>query len=261
MGQPRFYWYPSGSDTLDYVDLGENIRDLQEEPEERSVGAESLDGRVHTTFFGSRLRIRIIHERFTSASVARKLLSMQSHLAKGGTVGFARDSDKAWAGYCRMNRPRGTTVLLTQGNTWSYNTAAALASGDEVVISSGVPECHREWTTLGASLAANASRITLASPGLINNYENGSLFIRHRDFFPALCVPGGAGLGAIVTHEKRLAYTLDVTLVEDVAYIAKMTQFGPGILAGTTPSGRALPLPSISKQPPGVAIQGRRGGG
>jgi hypothetical protein len=257
MANPRFYWHPSSTGTLEYIDLGENIRDIQEDPEERLVGAESLDGRVHTTFFGSRLRVRIIHERFTSASVARKLMSMQAHLAKGGTVGFARDPDKAWAGYSRTNRPRGTTSIVTEGNTWSYNTSAALANGDEVCISSGAPECHREWTTVAA--AVTGTRVTLASPGLLHDYANGWAFIRHRDFFPALCVPAGQSLGAIVTHEKRLAYTLDLTLVENVAAIARMSEVGSGIIAGGTSSGRTQTLQQLAKHPRAFTLGRTRG--
>ena len=229
-------WYvPTGNDRAVKIDLGTNLTDLDERPDDLVMGSESLSGGASTVMFRSRLRVRVELARFTSASLERDLLTLETHLNRGGSCALALVESKAWAGYTTAAKPARTTALVTRGNTWSFGQSATLAAADAVVVWGGSPEANREYTTVSAFTSPT---VTLTD-GLRYGYTQGPLLVRHRDYYPALR-RATDDRTRIVTHDRRMNFTLDVDLVEDVAMLAAAAAWSPGVLPTTTGNGRAI---------------------
>lgn len=237
------YWYPDAGTTLEQITLSRSQwTDIQEMPEVRRAEAESVGGVQGVSTYAHPMRARFIFQRFsgldsTGQSLARKLMTLQNHLDRGGVCYVANVSTKAWAGYSSSGFTRGTTSISHNGLAWGLYTSATLANGDEVVIQSFAPDCKREYGTVSAL----GSRTLTLSSGLVFSYSD-AFFIRHRDFYVAMRFPTGQRQN-ILTHDYRRLYTLDMTLEEDLPTIEAGTVLsGGGALATTTiSSGRLSP--------------------
>lgn len=237
MGNAAIWYYPDPLGAVEKIDFGTpteyGFTDLQEVPVVDAATARAQSGARTTTVRSRLLRMRFVLERFSGLAsagqdLARHLLSLQAHLERGGTIGVALDEDKAWASVTTATSlARGTSGILTKGPGW-YNTAATLAANDELVMQSEPPEGVREWVKL-SSVSASGKTLTL-SAGCRYTYGT-RVLIRHRGFHPALKLADVAR--PFITHEHRLAYTLDLTLDEDeYTYTTGMDM----ILRGTTPT-------------------------
>ena len=82
MSTPKIWYFPTETGTLEEIDLLENLSDLQEIPDVLVEDADAFSGRISTNYFRGRWMVRIILERFTSASLARKLLTLQYELGE-----------------------------------------------------------------------------------------------------------------------------------------------------------------------------------
>lgn len=216
MGQPRFYYYPDETGSLEIIDLGEGLSDLQETPGAIATDTYAADGKAYRSFQRDTFEVRIVLERFGTpgvSSLERKLLTLQSHLQRGGWVGFSRDHAKAWASMRSGAASRGDTIFYTPGSGFtSWSSSGTLAAGDEVVIESAPPDSRRELSTV--SSLSSGGDVTLGA-GLIYSYD-GHPLIRWRDFYPTLRLAAG-NLRPIVTHDHRRNWTLDATFEYNVA--------------------------------------------
>jgi hypothetical protein len=219
---------------------------LEEIPEALVSDAESTSGNYFAAHHRSRLRVRISLERFTSDALYRQLMALQSHLQRGGSVGFARDSSKAFAGYVRPNRPisSGETSIYTEGNVWNYQSGTyTLSSGDELWLASDAAEGLWEMPTV----SAHAGGLITTAAGMVRTYTSELVFVRWRDFHPALRLQAGER-PVIVSTDRRIAHTFDVELVEDWTWIRAMAPFGADALpgrVGTTAENGTAPFGGI----------------
>lgn len=250
MGQPRFYYYPDETGSLEVIDLGEGLSDLQETSAAIATDTYAADGKAYRSFQRDTFEVRIVLERFGTpgvSSLERKLQNLQSHLQRGGWVGFSRDHAKAWASIRSGAASRGDTIFYTGGSGFlSWSSSATLAAGDEVVIESAPPDSRREISTVSA--LSSGGDVSLGT-ALVYTYD-GHPIIRWRDFYPTLRLAAG-NLRPIVTHDHRRNWTLDATFEYSVAdHAALWTDYstpydspvvytpGPGGFGGSRPAMR-----------------------
>ena len=230
-------WYvPDGNDRAVKIDLGSNLTDLDANPDDLVLASESIGGASATAMFRSRLRVRIELANFTSASLEREIMTLQTHLNRGGSMALALVESKAWAGYTASTRPARTQTLVTRGNTWSFGQTAALVALDEVVVWGGSPEGNREYTT-ASSVSGSTVVVTDA---LRFGYGQGPLLVRHRWYFPALRRPVDDRTPILTSPNRRNQFTFSMDAIEDVAMLAEAASWSPGVLPTTTGNGRAL---------------------
>lgn len=215
MGNPRFYYYPDDTGSLEAVDLGEALSDLQETPGAVVSDAYGGDRTPYRMWHASTFQVRITLERFGSPStnsVERKLQTLQAHLQRGGVVGFSRDQNKTWAALRTGTATRGDAIFYTPGSGFAgWSSLATLASGDEIVIEDLAG--HRELNTVSA-LGATGD-ITLGN-NLVYTYE-GHPLVRWRDFYPVLSLPASEAGRSFITSDRRRNWTLEVTLEYSIA--------------------------------------------
>lgn len=245
---PRFYYYPDSAGTLEEIDLGEGLSDIQRVPTPVVKDAVNGYGTRYRNFLSGGERVRIILERFGSpgaSAVERDLYAMENHLQRGGSVGFSAVHSKAWCGFMSGGYgDRGRTILYTGGNLFTaWSSTAALVSGDEVVIQSPNPEWRSEVSVF-SFLAAKQMNLSRA---LRFTYAQKSA-VRYRDFFPVLKLPDDQVGRPLVTHDKRITYTFDALLEYDfnalaAAVAAQQTASAPGL--GTITVGPAGGLISL----------------
>jgi len=161
---------------------------------------------------------------------------MQAHLERGGRVGFSAVASKAFAGYKTGGLNRGFSYFSTSGNEFStWLAVAALSAGDEVAIETSNPEMIREFHKV--SSVTSGRIVNLDGTTLIYDHSNTEIssMIRYRDFYPALYMPQEGLNKPIVTHDHRIAWTLDMTLQVDpglLALGAAASEFGGGKIIG-----------------------------
>lgn len=235
MASAKIYYYPDPDGPVVTIDLLTNLSDLEEIPEDVVDVAESTHGDQSRQLWRSRLRVRALLERFSGSSsagqgLARDLLSLRHHLMRGGSIGLTADSSKAWCAWSvGVMASAGATIISTRGDPTSGWAGGTVASGDELVVFGGQPAPPYEWTTCSS---LSGAKLTLAT-GLRYSYDT-RVGIRHRNYFPALILPADQAGAALLTHERRTNYTLDLELVEDIAALDAMSHLGAGELRGTT---------------------------
>ena len=212
MGNPRFYYYPDEAGSLETIDLGEGLTDLVELPGAVVEDAASLDGYPYRSFLRDTFGIRIVLERFGSSgtsSLERKFATLQSHLGRGGLVGFSKDHSKTWAAIRTGSATRGDPLFQTPGNGFTaWAPAGTLASGDEIAIESPAPDSRREYTTISA--LSSTGDLTLVD-ALRYTYD-GHPIARYRDFYPVCWLSADGVSRPIVVSDHRRNWTLDLTL-------------------------------------------------
>ncbi len=241
MGNPTIYYYPDADGTLETIDFGEGLSDLQITQRRDVFDGFSRAGAFTRTTGRTYLEIRIILENFTSASLARQFETLSAHLERGNPIGFALDHDKAWAGFVRTttssgyyNPARGETRAVTAGNEFRYwSTSATIQSGDEIVVASASPSGLRETKVTSGVTSATANTVFFSTDALKYTHQNAPIIVRSRDFYPALVMPEGSVNQPIIESNHRISYTLDLTLVEDWGTIAAVDSLGYMGLRGT----------------------------
>ena len=213
MGNAAFYYYPAGSSGgLETIDLGEGVTDLQVEPIRVANTAYTMNGRMYRTVETARLQVTIVNERFSSGRKARHLESMSSHLELGGAIAFTADTAKLWAGFSTAPPSRGDAAIATYGNSFSALSSGAIAGGDNLCIQSPNPMHYLEYVRVNTVTGDN---FTLHDAVRYDHPETRTL-IRWRDFYPVLRMPADGLSRAFVTHDHRITYTLDISLVDDL---------------------------------------------
>lgn len=233
MGNAILWFFPAASGGQQEIDFGEILSDLQVEVVQIGSSQRSLSGRPYDLQLGGYFQVRVVLERFDSAVLERQFRSLQAHLFRGGVVGVAADKDKAWAGFSTSQVLDGSTFIDTAGSPF-YNSAAALAVGDQVWVQSHIPERSFEIQTVNAF---DGNRVTFDS-GLLYDYKSTPVMVRHRDFWPVMVLARSARNRPFITHDHRLNSTLDLLLEEHVAGHVAMAGIGGGTpQAGTREVG------------------------
>jgi hypothetical protein len=228
MGTPTFVWYPDGGTlaaSREDTTLGEELTDLTHD-----------DIRTSAT-----QAVRIVCERFTTQALRREILSLVAHIARGEPVGFTRDPAKAWAGYATGSPTRGDTTLTTTGDVWYYAGSASLSSGDIIVVEGLGAQGKREWVEVDS---VSGTTITLKTP-LVYTYQDDVVMIRWEDYYPVLYRPAGTGTtSTILTHDRRLNYTLDVGMETDPDALQALYSEtgGSTVLLGNTSTASRMTL-------------------
>lgn len=234
-----FFWYPEAAGSLEELDLGEPVSDVQGYAPYVVYDARNGVGTRSRSIGFANPTVTISLERFSSAPIRRDLMGMIDHLRRGGYVGFSADKAKAYCTWMGAVLIRSGTIVYGGGNLFNaWNPSAALVSGDEVVIETPNPAYRRQESSV-QSVAG--TQITLTRGSL---YEHVGCFLRHRYFFPMLRLPE-EGVGAeLLTDEHGLNNTLDLTLELDLnaigAYLQQSSyQFGPLALASAAVSAQS----------------------
>ena len=244
MGTSKIYYFPTSPDVAgrQEIDFGEIISDLQISPYRVVSDAVSIGGRFSRVARRSGMRVRIVHERFTDQALARQLYSLQSHLEAGGSMSFAVDSSNAYAAFVF-----GTGVIFS-GSTPTYTMepdlfssygGGAPANGDVMHVESFGANPRREEVTCN-SFQAPLRQLQLAADLKYNHST--PFMIRHRDFFPALFWPQDQPSTPILSSDRRISYTLDMTLEVYPAQLATLAGLAgsDGLpIGGNAPSSKS----------------------
>lgn len=236
MGNPFFSWKPHTqfAERIE-INIPEALSDLQVTPIRDVADALTYCGRYRRTTLRPSVKVRILLERFTDRDLFRQLTNMINHLERGGVVAFGVDDAKCWG--ATSSGPityAGTTRLDTGPNLYknfadassSLNTLTGSTSapyGDEIIIESPAPQAFREYHALysvasrttgdgiastidldamGSSVTGQRTRMDIDDP----------VHIRYSDFWPYCFLPAGNVGGALLVHDHRIAYTLDLEL-------------------------------------------------
>jgi hypothetical protein len=216
------YFYPDPAGGVKQIDFNENATDLQEFPYRIRNTNVTMLGTPHHQNLGGRMRVRIILENFpTSANLDQQLLSLGSHIQRGGTFAFSADHTKTWAGYGSTAKNSGSTVFPTFGNAFNgYSGSAALAANDPVVIESENPEFNQEFRTVSS---VTGGTITVSNACYYPYIEYGWM-LRYRNFFPALYIPQDVqdqyNGQPFLTYYYRLTATLELQAEVDMAILS-----------------------------------------
>jgi len=260
MGNAYLWWYPRESGTIEAVDLGPSLSDLEEIPDPLIEAVESISGSQSRITYRGRYRVRVSLERINGSSTSGRLLmrslwSLQTHLDGGGVVAFARDAAKAWAGFTFPSPARGDSTIkcvgAATGGAFPYLSSATLAAGDEVVMQASAPELHQRELLLVSSFAST-STITLDTQAVRYDWTGVPALVRHRDFYPILRQPVDRIGESILLSERRIGYTLDLHLVEDAGGIEAIRGASSGWLATSTESRGGSTLPQMLDRLKGI---------
>lgn len=217
MADPKFIFWPYGSGTRTFVDMGEPISDLQITPTRRVADSKALSGRVVRTNLTSGLNVRIVDERFTSREKFRQLSRLINHLEQGYACAFARDPDNAYGHQVRTAVRNSSSVRIEAPNyfhDWTSTGGSHLfpAVDDEVVLETGPWRGVREYFRV-TSVSVSTGYLDIGLDHRIRGIYDNAAILRHSDFWPVLRLPAGAvGSPSLLTHDHRISYTLDLPL-------------------------------------------------
>jgi len=238
----RLYWYPRATAALHTIDVPQTPNDLQVVRDKVTGGGISLGGAVNLVPMQGYDRVRLVVERRSErlASLYEwrdEARTLVDHLLRGGSVGFALDTTKAFL--CTPGSPfvHGLSSVGVSGNALaSWEAAATLSADDRLVISSSNPDRMREEATVASFTAG-----TLGLDRAIRFQHSGLTSIRHWGFYPVLRLAPEAQPRDLDVSERGLVWTLNLPLVEVVPDVeALIAGLGSGlVLAGTssTPDG------------------------
>lgn len=226
MANSKLYFYPAGPSYggLSIIDFGETVSDLQITPYRVVSDGVSIGGRFSRTARRSGMRVRIVLERFTDFRLAEQFYSLQSHLEAGGGFSFAVDSAKQFAAFVELaGASSGFSFrhnLFTHApRILSEYGGHGLAADDVLHMESFGAGGRREELQCYAH-TSETSKIETKT-GAIYDHALPSM-IRHRDFFPYLLWPQDQMGSPIITHDHRIAWTVDFTAEVYPAHLLAM---------------------------------------
>ena len=214
-----FYYYPEGNTALEKIALNARITRL--DPTTKAVVEDAYggDGHFSRSFMGVRRRVRIAIDRVSLLTTNgkadhRAIQGLLSHLRRGGACGFTADTTKAVAIFPAGGWNVNQEILYTAGNAfYSWESAAAFAIGDEVVVESAPIFGVEEYGYL-SSAAATQPNLT---DKLNHDYAPMYAMARWHRFYPALRLPADALDAPLLTNEHGIGWNLDIELEVDPA--------------------------------------------
>jgi len=223
MGYPFFTWRPhqtaGASGDRETINLTEDLTDLQITPKRDVVDSFSIAGGRSRENLRAWMEVRIQLDRFTDRELFRQFRSMIDHLERGGNIAFGNDSAKCYATKAREDLYQGYGFIKNGINIHKSFHASApdeLAAGDEIAVESFPPKASREYHVVKSVEGSDLLRKinfgpTGAERHLQDDYSRDAR-VRHADFFPVLIMPTGAAGSAMLTHDRRITYSLDINL-------------------------------------------------
>lgn len=209
MGNSAIYYYPADDGPLVRIDFGECVTDYQETPIRNLTSHDAGDWSPSFVDYGGRQRIRIILERFDDRDLAQKLRSLENHLLRGKPIGFTVDTARTWGAFASGGTLSGGTNTINHGgNLFTAWDTGGIGVGEYVEVSSQNPEYHVEEVKVSAVGGLNSFTV---SPRLGYHYDAGPVFLRHDLFQPVLYVEPSQVGTPILTHDRRLNWTLSLT--------------------------------------------------
>ena len=226
MGYPIFTWMPiqgrevGAADDRRTIQLDEDLSDLQVKPGRTVYDLHGMHGGRSRSLTRAWIDVRIVLERFTDRRLATKFKNMVNHLERGGSIAFSLDNAKVWGSY--------TTGKLFVGNlgvsvekTNIYKAMAPTTAPDIIgptddyfCIEDQPPRAARDHLQVNASSppVEYDDRYTIFSTLQTQNDFTPGTHVRHEDFYPKLVLPQEQVGGAMITHDHRISYTLDLNL-------------------------------------------------
>lgn len=179
----RFYAYLGGStgpltkiDCPALADINDFHRpDLRVPMSQEGVPFPTLLGYVYD------IQIRAVFAGPAPQGTERNLQAVCNHLNRGGLVGFTLAHGRCFATQGRLPVLGATTLTHASNGLGSWEPAAVLADGDEVVIEDPFPSCRRDIYTV----ASRTATTTTIDDGTRIDFRYHPL-IRERYTFPVL---------------------------------------------------------------------------
>lgn len=207
---PVIAYYPPGTTKLKKISLS-FVSDLQPVDQVEAVDVRAGGASPYRHTYGRTRSVLIVKERFTSASLRRDLEALIAHLRAGGVCQFVLTLADGVAVFANPPEPGDTTLSTIGSNIMApLDGSAVLASGDELRIES--PE--RQLRTESVTFSSESGNVYTVSD-IRNDYPVGPVLVRERDTYPVLRLPAElANSTDLLTHDRRLNYTLALPLVE-----------------------------------------------
>lgn len=207
---PYLMYYPAGTTRLRKIELG-FIADLQPHDAVEAVDVRTGGASPYRHTYQRTRSILIAKERFTDAALRRDLEALVIHLRAGGVCQFVLNEGNAIARFARPPASGDTTLTMTTPNILDPAGASPThSSGDELRIESPERVLRAETVTYSSE-----SGDVLTVSEIRNEYPTGPVLVRERDAYPVLRLPAElANSTDLLTHDRRLNYTLALPLVE-----------------------------------------------
>lgn len=220
MGNPAFYYYPDRYSSLERLDLGEGLSDIEEIPGVLVEDAVAMDGTPYRSVLGPAHRVTLTLSRFGSPganALERDLQALLSYLRRGGVCGFSRDVAKTFAAHASGAWARGATSLPTYGNQFAaWRSDGAVAADDEVAVETAPPTSLYEVRLCDAMVGNQVHFDAATTDTLVYSHGDGkarSCWVRYRDFWPCLFLAANDVNKVLLSHDARRNYTLELPLV------------------------------------------------
>lgn len=236
MGNAAIYYFPRNGD-MRTVDLGERLSELIREPVVAASDVRSWGGTMFRSTHYRLMRVRATLQGITDQALVRDLEGVEDHLADGGWIGLTEDTDTAWAGYVASPRiaQDGQTILSFAGNPF-WADSVAPDDGDPVEVIRLNQPILRSSDVIDTTYA----RRLILTDGLRGDFTSpdiSPILIRHRGFWPSLSAPENARGGRVIQNTRRLHYTLELDLIENLSELRAMSAAGIGKFSKETGKG------------------------
>lgn len=244
MGNSVIWYLPSGASFMTRIDFGRRIN-VRGGPRTRypQTVQESLSGAQSSVIQHGSSVLSIGYSKFqrdavgTMDALRRKLVTLSSHLRRGGSMVFAEDEATAFAGFATTSPEIGTTDWTVAVNLFDNLVTSPSATGRECTINSDFDRYLHEMLLFGTHSGVNVATTT----GIVEDMTSDRwVMVREWGSWPALRVPLEYRDQEYVSHEQDRLFTFDLPLEEDVSQLEAHAA-SPGIpILGTEP-GPVIP--------------------
>jgi hypothetical protein len=211
MGNSIIWYYPPGASGPKEIDFGRKVSSLDLQFTRSVSDAVPLGGSSLRHDRGGTRRVRIAAERLVSAALINELRSLETHLLAGYAIAFVVDKDRAWGSWATSAPSAGAITIGHGGNAFTaFNSSATLVSGNVVSVESPNPEYRYELVTVDTITSGSLA----LSTAIRGDFGIEPVFVRWADFFPTLRLPQDRIGSTILTTDRRLNWSLDLTLEE-----------------------------------------------
>jgi hypothetical protein len=222
----RFWYYPNNSGLVT-VNLGRTITEMRVPTTDfRQASATSWSGERTVVQWGgveqSRIRLEWGGTSAVDRAVRRELVAMLNHMDRGGSVMFAVEHTRFYAGFLGLSYPVGDTVIFVVPTTDAIAPAVNIAD-TEIVLRSANPNCKIECQHVSAHAIGpfNTDGALTINPGLQYDFAgDGWVLVREMGSWPALRLPEGARGRPHLTGDHETKFVLDLPVEEDETSLA-----------------------------------------
>jgi hypothetical protein len=246
MGTSKFWYYPDPpGNLLVEVDLGVTVTDvIVPNTNVRQASSTAFTGSRTIVQWGgtseTRIKLRIGGTSTTQRALRHKLVAMLNHMDRGGSVMFAVDSAKFYAGFLATVPAVGATALDVRRATSSIVAGASVVQA-EVVLRSANPDCLQEMGLCTAQSAFPSDDTLTLSSAIVYDYAGIEwVLVRETGSWPALRLPESERGSNHLSSDHETAFSLDLAVEEDELNLAGLFAAQGAELAGPT-KGPAVP--------------------